>query len=83
MYAVSIDRRDFLRRTAALGALPFVGFARSAVAAEADLIDRRVFFVQDHQNLLRHVLGRVLLQLRCRVADNPFAQTGEGLVAVH
>jgi dipeptidyl aminopeptidase/acylaminoacyl peptidase len=45
MYAVSIDRRDFMRRSAMLGtALPFVGFARSAGAAEAGLIDRRVFF---------------------------------------
>jgi dipeptidyl aminopeptidase/acylaminoacyl peptidase len=45
MYAVSIDRRDFLRRTAVLGAvLPLAGLVRSAVAAEADLIDRRVFF---------------------------------------
>jgi dipeptidyl aminopeptidase/acylaminoacyl peptidase len=45
MYAVSIDRRDFLRRSAVLGtALSLAGFAPGATAAEADLIDRRVFF---------------------------------------
>jgi dipeptidyl aminopeptidase/acylaminoacyl peptidase len=37
-----IDRRDFLRHAAALGvALPF---ARSAAAAESDLVARKVFF---------------------------------------
>jgi dipeptidyl aminopeptidase/acylaminoacyl peptidase len=45
MSAISIDRRDFLRRSAVLGtALPFVGLARGAAAAEAELVDRRVFF---------------------------------------
>ena len=39
---IPIDRRDFMRHAAALGvALPFV---RSAVAAEADLVARKVFF---------------------------------------
>ena len=39
---IPIDRRDFLRHAAALGvALPF---ARSAAAAEADLVARKVFF---------------------------------------
>jgi dipeptidyl aminopeptidase/acylaminoacyl peptidase len=41
---IPIDRRDFLRHTAALGAaLPFAGFGR-AVAAGADLVARTVFF---------------------------------------
>ena len=40
-----IDRRDFLRRAAALGtALPFVGLARQAAAQQAELVARRVFF---------------------------------------
>jgi dipeptidyl aminopeptidase/acylaminoacyl peptidase len=39
---IPIDRRDFLRHAAALGvALPF---ARSAAAAETDLVARKVFF---------------------------------------
>jgi dipeptidyl aminopeptidase/acylaminoacyl peptidase len=39
---IPIDRRDFLRRAAALGvALPFAG---SAAAAEAELVARTVFF---------------------------------------
>ena len=42
MHGIPIDRRDFLRHAAALGiALPF---ARSAAAAEADLVARKVFF---------------------------------------
>jgi dipeptidyl aminopeptidase/acylaminoacyl peptidase len=45
MYGTPIDRRDFLRHAAALGtALPFAGFARSAAAAEAELVARKVFF---------------------------------------
>src|SRR5882724_1218283 len=41
---IPIDRRDFLRHAAALGAaLPFTGFGR-AVAAETDLVARKVFF---------------------------------------
>ena len=45
MNAAPIDRRDFLRRSAALGtALPFVGLTRRAAALEADLVARRVFF---------------------------------------
>jgi hypothetical protein len=39
-----IDRRDFLRGTAAFGAaLPFASFGRAA-AAEAELVARKVFF---------------------------------------
>jgi dipeptidyl aminopeptidase/acylaminoacyl peptidase len=41
MPVIRIDRREFLRGTAALGALPF---ARSAVAAEIDLVARKIFF---------------------------------------
>jgi hypothetical protein len=45
MFAASIDRRDFLRRTAAWGtALPFIGFAGRAAALPADLVARRIFF---------------------------------------
>ena len=41
---IPIDRRDFLRGTAALGtALPFASFGRAA-AAETDLVARKVFF---------------------------------------
>lgn len=41
---VPIDRRDFLRNTAVLGTvLPFASFGR-AIAAEADLVARKVFF---------------------------------------
>src|SRR6266852_4560745 len=39
MYAAPIDRRDFLRRTAALGAsLPFAGLAWRAAAQSTDLV---------------------------------------------
>jgi dipeptidyl aminopeptidase/acylaminoacyl peptidase len=42
---IPIDRRDFLRHAAALGvALPFAGYGRAAIAAEADLVARKVFF---------------------------------------
>ena len=45
MYAAPIDRRDFLRRTAALGtSLPFAGLAWRAAAQSTDLVARRVFF---------------------------------------
>src|SRR5713101_5643249 len=45
MSAAPIDRRDFLRRSAALGtALPFLGFAGNAAAQQADLVARRVYF---------------------------------------
>src|SRR5437660_1568351 len=45
MPAIPIDRRHFLRGTAALGgALPFAGFARAAAAAEIDPIARKIFF---------------------------------------
>jgi dipeptidyl aminopeptidase/acylaminoacyl peptidase len=45
MHGIPIDRRDFLRGTAAVGAaLPLSGFARPAVAAETDLVARKVFF---------------------------------------
>ena len=45
MYAAPIDRRDFLRRTAVLGAtLPLVGLAPVAAAQQAELVARRVFF---------------------------------------
>jgi hypothetical protein len=41
---IPIDRRDFLRRAAAFGAvLPFARFGR-AVAAETELVPRQVFF---------------------------------------
>jgi dipeptidyl aminopeptidase/acylaminoacyl peptidase len=41
---IPIDRRDFLRHAAALGAaLPFAGLGRAA-AAETDLVARKVFF---------------------------------------
>ena len=41
---IPIDRRDFLRHAAALGAaLPFAGFGRAA-AAETELVARKVFF---------------------------------------
>jgi dipeptidyl aminopeptidase/acylaminoacyl peptidase len=43
MPIVPIDRREFLRGTAALGALPFAGLGRAA-AAEAELVARKVFF---------------------------------------
>jgi dienelactone hydrolase len=44
MSVIPIDRRDFLRGTAALGTmLPFAGFGRAA-AAETDLVARKVFF---------------------------------------
>jgi dipeptidyl aminopeptidase/acylaminoacyl peptidase len=44
MHAVPIDRRDFVRGAAALGAmLPFARSGR-AVAAEADLVARKIFF---------------------------------------
>src|ERR1700754_868567 len=42
---IPIDRRAFLRHAAALGAaLPLAGFGRSAVAAETELVARKVFF---------------------------------------
>jgi dipeptidyl aminopeptidase/acylaminoacyl peptidase len=45
MSVLHIDRRDFLRRTAALGAtLPFAVRGRAVFAAEPDLISRRLFF---------------------------------------
>src|SRR5450755_2559132 len=45
MHAAPIDRRDFLRRSAALGAaIPLFGFARGAAAQQIDLVARRVFF---------------------------------------
>jgi dipeptidyl aminopeptidase/acylaminoacyl peptidase len=45
MLTAPIDRRDFLYRSLALGAaLPVAGFVRDASAAQADLVDRRVFF---------------------------------------
>jgi dipeptidyl aminopeptidase/acylaminoacyl peptidase len=45
MYAAPIDRRDFLRRTAALGtSLPFAGLAWKAAAQSTDMVARRVFF---------------------------------------
>jgi hypothetical protein len=45
MHALHIDRRDFLRRTAALGAtLPFAVRGRAVFAAEPDLISRRLLF---------------------------------------
>jgi dipeptidyl aminopeptidase/acylaminoacyl peptidase len=45
MSAAPIDRRDFLRRSAALGtALPFLGSAQNAAAQQADLVARRVYF---------------------------------------
>jgi dipeptidyl aminopeptidase/acylaminoacyl peptidase len=43
MPIIPIDRREFLRGTAALGALPFVRSGRAA-AAEAELVARKVFF---------------------------------------
>jgi len=43
MPLIPIDRREFLRGTAALGALPFAGAGR-ALAAEAELVARKVFF---------------------------------------
>jgi hypothetical protein len=43
MPVIRIDRREFLRGTAALGALPFAGPGRAA-AAEAELVARKVFF---------------------------------------
>jgi dipeptidyl aminopeptidase/acylaminoacyl peptidase len=43
MPVIRIDRREFLRGIAALGALPFAGPGRAA-AAEADLVARKVFF---------------------------------------
>src|SRR6266581_5514619 len=45
MYAAPIDRRDFLRRTAALGtSLPLAGLAWRAAAQSTDIVARRVFF---------------------------------------
>ena len=45
MHAAPIDRRNFLRRSAALGtAIPFISLARRAAAQQADLVARRVFF---------------------------------------
>jgi dipeptidyl aminopeptidase/acylaminoacyl peptidase len=44
MYGIPIDRRDFLRHAAAFGAaMPFARSGR-AVAAETDLVARKVFF---------------------------------------
>jgi dipeptidyl aminopeptidase/acylaminoacyl peptidase len=40
-----IDRRDLLRRSVIVGtALPFLGVTRSALALDADLVARKVFF---------------------------------------
>jgi dipeptidyl aminopeptidase/acylaminoacyl peptidase len=45
MPIVPIDRRDFLQRTAMLGAsLPLAGLVRSAQAQQAGLVARKVFF---------------------------------------
>jgi dipeptidyl aminopeptidase/acylaminoacyl peptidase len=44
MHGIPIDRRDFLRHAAALGALlPFAGSSR-AVAGDTDLVARKIFF---------------------------------------
>jgi dipeptidyl aminopeptidase/acylaminoacyl peptidase len=45
MYVLHIDRRDFLRRTAGLGAaLPFALRGRAVLAADPELISRRLLF---------------------------------------
>src|SRR5665213_849718 len=45
MRAASLPRREFLRRTAILGAtLPLFGIAQRVAAQPADLVARRVFF---------------------------------------
>src|SRR5713101_2203926 len=65
MYAAPIDRRDFLRRTAALGTiLPFVARGRAAAAPEPELVARRVFFDNpDYVNVRVSPDGRHLAYL--------------------
>jgi dipeptidyl aminopeptidase/acylaminoacyl peptidase len=53
MPIIPIDRRKFLRGTAALGALPFAGLSRAAAAAEAELVARKVFFDNPDVGALR------------------------------
>jgi dipeptidyl aminopeptidase/acylaminoacyl peptidase len=65
MFAEPIDRRVFLKRSAAFGAaLPVAGFAGSAPADEIELVARRIFFDNpDYINLRVSPDGRNLAWL--------------------